>query len=67
MHILVYIFTLSNFFNKKHFRCFIYTTKNINFSKTFCLPSFSHILGHLKIIAFQNDVFGRFYFFMLHP
>ena len=28
------------------------------FSKNFCLANFSPILGHLKIVVFQNDVFG---------
>ena len=26
--------------------------------KNFCVANFSHILGHLKIVVFQNDVFG---------
>ena len=28
------------------------------FSKNFCSANFSPILGHLKIVVFQNDVFG---------
>ena len=26
--------------------------------KNFCVVNFSHILGHLKIVVFQNNVFG---------
>ena len=32
--------------------------ENILLYKIFCLANFSHILGHLKIVVFQNDVFG---------
>ena len=32
--------------------------KNIIFSENFCSENFSHILGRLKIVVFQNDVFG---------
>ena len=32
--------------------------KNIMFKKKNCLANFSHILDHLKIVVFQNDVFG---------
>ena len=32
--------------------------KNKMFFKNFCLANFSPILGHLKIVGFQNDVFG---------
>ena len=42
--------------------------KNIMFSENFCSANFSHILGHLKTVVFQNDVFNRQkYFFMLQP
>ena len=27
--------------------------------KKFCVANFSHILGHLKIFVFQNDVFEQ--------
>ena len=30
------------------------------FSKNFCLANFSPILGHLKIVVFQNDVKNSF-------
>ena len=26
--------------------------------KNFCVVNFSHILGYLKIVVFQNNVFG---------
>jgi len=32
--------------------------KNKMLCKNFCLANFSHILGHLKIFVFQNNVFG---------
>ena len=32
--------------------------KNKMFSKKFCLANFRHILGHMTIVVFQNDVFG---------